>query len=119
MRGAFFPVVLIVLGAGWLLNELNIMPEVSWLVIIGLAVAGMAILLVDGVNKSSIVNAPLLLGASLATFLCQYQGLSLRLVLPALLMLLGVLLLIRRHPAIPPGHYRKLHRRRSEPELDA
>ncbi|WP_034639981.1 hypothetical protein [Chitinilyticum aquatile] len=119
MRGAFFPVLLIVIGAGWLLNELNIMPEISWVVIIGLAVAGIAVLLIDGVNKSSIVLGPLLMGASLATFLGQYYGFGLSLQLPALMILLGLLLLLRRSRWISPSphHFRK--HKRQEPGIDA
>ncbi|WP_043648986.1 hypothetical protein [Chitinilyticum litopenaei] len=118
MRGAFFPVLLIVVGAGWLLNELNIMPEVSWIVIFGLAISGIAVLAIDGVNKSSIVLGPMLMAGALLTFLRQYYGLGFNLQFPALLMLLGLLLLLRRSDAIPPARAHFHRKARQEPAGD-
>ena len=40
MRNAFLPIALIIVGAGWLLKELHLFPDASWIAIIGLIVAG-------------------------------------------------------------------------------
>jgi hypothetical protein len=96
MRGIVFPVTLIVIGAGWLLNEINYFPSVSWIVIIGLFVAGLAVLLLDGVNKSTIVLGPMLIAGAVTTFLRQQYGLALSVQWPVLLMLCGFLMLLAR-----------------------
>jgi len=103
MRGSFFPVALIVVGLGWLLHEINIVPQANWIVILGLCSAGVAVLLIEGCNQSSIVKGPLLIAAGIAVFLRQQQNLPWGMLIPALLILWGVLLLIARLPAVPPA----------------
>lgn len=101
MKDAALPVILIVLGAAWLLNSLNWLPDVHWLWIIGLAGAGIAILALDGITKSSVVAGPLLILAAILSFSRQYYGLGWRFVFPAMLIGAGILMLIARSPAIP------------------
>lgn len=113
MRGAGLPIVLIVLGGAWLLNSLHWLPDVRWLWIFGLAGAGVAILLLDGVTKSSVVSGPLLILAGLMTFLRQYHDLGWRFIIPIMLICWGVTLLIARSPSIPPARLRQ-HRLRSD-----
>lgn len=103
MRGSFFPVALIVVGLGWLLHELAIVPQANWVVILALFAAGCAVLLIDGFNKSSLVKGPLLIAASAAVLLHQHQNWPWSTLVPALLILWGVLLLIARLPAVPPS----------------
>lgn len=103
MRGSFFPVALIVVGLGWLLHELGIVPQANWIVILGLVSAGVAVLLIDGVNKSSIVKGPLLIAAGGAIFLRQQGAWPWGTLLPALLIVWGVLLLLARLPVVPPA----------------
>lgn len=101
MKDAALPVVLIVLGAAWLLNSLHWLPEVHWLWILGMAGAGLAILMLDGITKSSIVAGPLLILAGLLSFLRQYQALGWRFIIPIMLIAAGVFMLIARSPSIP------------------
>ena len=101
MKGAGLPVVLIVLGGTWLLNSLHWLPDVEWLWIGGLASAGAAILLLDGVTKSSVVAGPLLMLAGLLAFLREYHNLGWRFIIPILLVCWGVTMLIARLPSIP------------------
>lgn len=103
MRGIVFPVALIVIGAGWLLNEMNYFPSVSWIVIIGLFVAGCAVLALEGVNKSTIVLGPMLIAGAVTTFLRQQYGLGLSVQWPVLLMLCGCLMLLARSKLITPA----------------
>lgn len=103
MRGIVFPITLIVIGAGWLLNEINYFPSVSWIVIIGLLVAGAAVLAFDGVNKSTIVLGPMLIAGAVTTFLRQQYGLALSVQWPVLLMLCGCLMLLARSKWIAPA----------------
>ncbi len=101
MRGAGLPIVLIVLGGGWLLNSLHWLPDVQWLWIFGLAGAGLAILLLDGFTKSSVVSGPLLILAGLMAFLRMYHNLGWRFIIPIMLICWGVTMLIARSPSIP------------------
>lgn len=109
MKDAALPVVLIVLGAAWLLNSLHWLPEVHWLWILGLAGAGLGILMLDGITKSSIVAGPLLILAGLLSFFRQYHGLGWRFIIPIMLIAAGVCMLIARSPSIPES--RSLNRR--------
>lgn len=119
MRGIFFPVALIVIGAGWLLNEINYFPSVSWIVIIGLFVAGVAVLLIDGLNKSTIVLGPMLIAGAVTTFCRQQFGLGLSVQLPVLLIFCGCLMLLARSTWIrpaPPKPWEKLAQPTSKQE---
>lgn len=108
MKDAAFPVVLIVLGLVWLLNSLDWLPEVHWLWILGLGGAGVAIMALDGITKSSIIAGPMLMLAGLMSFARQYYGLEWRFIIPVMLIAAGILMLVARSPAIPES--RKLNR---------
>ncbi|CAN5434594.1 hypothetical protein BH11PSE11_BH11PSE11_22720 [soil metagenome] len=101
MKNATLPIVLIVLGATWLLNSLQWLPDVHWLWIIGLAGSGVGILILDGITKSSIVAGPMLILAGGLSFLYQWYGLGWRYIIPVLLIFAGILMLVARSPAIP------------------
>ena len=101
MKDAALPVVLIVLGIAWLLNSLDWLPEIHWLWILGLAGAGIAILALDGITKSSVVAGPLLILAGLLSFMRQYYGLGWRFIVPIMLIAAGIFMLVARSPAIP------------------
>lgn len=111
MKGAGLPVVLIVLGGAWLLNSLHWLPDVQWLWIGGLAGAGVAILLLDGITKSSVVAGPLLILAGLLSFLRQYHDLGWRFIVPIMLICWGATLLIARAPSIPASRHLRRDRR--------
>ncbi|GAB3546931.1 hypothetical protein GCM10027343_25520 [Noviherbaspirillum agri] len=101
MKDAALPVVLIVLGLTWLLNSLDWLPDIHWLWIIGLAGAGVAILILDGITKSSVVAGPLLILAGILSFFRQYYGLGWRFIIPVMLIAAGTFMLVARSPAIP------------------
>ncbi len=103
MRGIVFPVLLIVIGAGWLLNKFDYFPSMRWLVILGLLVAGVAILAIEGVNKSTVVLAPMLIASGLAILFRLQYGLAWSLQWPVLLILWGALLLLARSKLIAPA----------------
>lgn len=101
MKDAALPVVLIVLGLTWLLNSLDWLPDIHWLWILGLAGAGTAILMLDGITKSSVVAGPLLILAGLLSFFRQYYGLGWRFIIPVMLIAAGIFMLVARAPSIP------------------
>lgn len=115
MKDASLPILLIVIGAAWLFNSLDWMPEIHWLWIIGLAGSGVAILLLDGITKSSVVAGPLLILAGFLSFFHQYYGLAWRFIVPIMLVLAGVLMLLARSPSVPESRsFRRGHDRKQE-----
>ena len=66
-----------------------------------LAGAGVAILALDGITKSSIVAGPLLILAGMLSFFRQYYGLGWRFMVPIMLIAAGIFMLVARSPAIP------------------
>lgn len=96
----FAPLALIVVGTGWLLSNIGVAPQINWVWTLSLAGLGVLMLLVSGVDKLSIVFAPLLLVASGLSVLRQSGRLSLDIEAPILVILMGVLLLIARSPRI-------------------
>ncbi|HYD62616.1 MAG TPA: hypothetical protein VEC35_19830 [Noviherbaspirillum sp.] len=109
MKDAALPVVLIVLGLAWLLNSLDWLPEIHWLWILGLAGAGIAILAIDGITKSSVVAGPLLILAGVLSFFRQYYGLGWRFIVPIMLIAAGTFMLVARSPAIPESRTLSRH----------
>jgi hypothetical protein len=109
MRGTGLPIVLIVVGAGWLLHSLHWLPNMQWLWILGLAAAGIAILLLDGVTKSSVVAGPLLILAGVMAYLREFHNLGWRFIIPSMLICWGLTMLIARSPSIPVSRTTSRH----------
>jgi hypothetical protein len=101
MRDAALPVTLIVVGALWLTWYLGWFPDVDWIIAAGLVGGGVAVLVFDGVTKSSIVVGPLLIVAGLAWTLHDRYRVSWSFLTPVLLIVAGALMLLARHPRIP------------------
>lgn len=99
-RTLIVPLVLIAVGLGWLLTELEVLPGIDWVWTLGLAVVGVLAFLVSGVDKLSIVLGPFFLVAAGLSLLRQRNLITLEVELPILVILAGVLLLIARMPAI-------------------
>lgn len=93
--------LLIAVGCGWLLNNLEIVPGVNWIWTLGLGLIGIAWLAIGGVNKLTAVLGPFLIFASILSYLRQTDRLDERHELPGLMVLLGVLILISCCRCIP------------------
>ena len=118
MRNAALPIMLIVLGAAWLLNSLHWLPEVHWIWILGMAGAGIAIMMLDGLTKSSVVAGPLLMLGGLLSFFHQYYALGWRFMIPVMLIVAGLLMLVARSPSIPESNTFNRHARRNAQDRD-
>ncbi|QMT31269.1 hypothetical protein [Alysiella filiformis] len=55
------PLFLIVAGVLWLLKSMDWFPSTAMIVAYGLVATGLLLLIFDGINKQSIVSAPLLM----------------------------------------------------------
>jgi hypothetical protein len=101
MRDAGLPVTLIVVGLGWLAWHYGWLPDRHWVIAVGLMVAGAAVMAFDGLTKSSIVAGPFLIGLGVAWALHGEYGVHWTVLLACLLVLLGALMLVARHPRFP------------------
>ena len=88
------PILIIVVGIGWLLNVQGIIPKVDWIWTCGLAVVGILTLVVGGLDKLTVVVGPFLIISSICSILRQMDKLSVEKEVPILTIVLGVLLLI-------------------------
>jgi glycerol-3-phosphate acyltransferase PlsY len=100
-RTLIVPILLIALGLGWLLTTLGVAPGINWVWTLGLAVVGLLVFVVSGWDKFTAVVGPFFIATSCLSLLRQTGRLSVDVELPILIVVLGVLLLIARHPAIP------------------
>lgn len=101
MRDAGLPVTLIVLGLVGLAWYFRVFPDLDWIIALGLAAGGVAVLLFDGITKSSVVIGPFLIAVGIAWWGHEFRSVSWRVLIPALLVLLGALMLVARNPRIP------------------
>lgn len=101
MKSASLPVTLIVIGLVWLAWKFGWFPDVDWVIALALIAGGVAILVFDGVTKTSIVIGPFLIGVGIAWALHERYRAGWSVLVPALLVWLGILMLVARHPRFP------------------
>lgn len=108
-------ILLIVLGSGWLLNNLQIAPDVDWVWTLGLGVVGAVVFTLGGFNKFTVVVAPFLITASILSYLRQSGKLDAAYELPGVVLLLGLLILLAHARKIPaPPWVQKPEQRRDD-----
>lgn len=101
MRDASLPVTLIVVGVVWLVWYFGWFPDIDWLIAAGLAAGGVAVMIFDGITKSSVVIGPFMIASGIAWALHDRYRISWSILIPSMLIVLGVLMLIARSPRIP------------------
>jgi hypothetical protein len=101
MRNASVPITLIVVGVAWLLWYFRLFPDIDWVIAAGLVGGGIAIFVLDRITKTSVVTGTFLIAAGIAWALHDRAGVSWFVLVPALLIILGVLMLVARSPRIP------------------
>lgn len=99
--GATFPLILILLGSLWFLHSTALLPDSHTVLALLLTGTGIALLFIDGFNKSTLVSCPLLVYAGAAVWLYHETILRLSHVLSLGMVLAGLLLLIARSHHIP------------------
>ena len=65
----FLPLFLIIFGAVWFLRATDILPATSTMIAGALIILGFAVLIMDGINKQSIVSGPMLVYIGTAIYL--------------------------------------------------
>lgn len=89
------PMLLVLIGLGWLLSALGVMPQIDWLWVLGLAAAGV-LALAGGIDKLTLVIGLFFFVASGLSVLRQMGRVSVEVELPLLVLTLGVLSLAAR-----------------------
>ena len=97
----FLPLFLIIAGAVWFPKTTDILPATATLVSIALAVAGIVVLVMDGINKQSVVAGPLLVYIGAAVYLKSQYLLGYSPLVALGMMVLGCLLLLSRSSLVP------------------
>ncbi len=99
------PILIIVVGIGWLLTAMGFGPGINWVWTLGLGVIGIVTFVVSGgFDKVSVVIGSFFLLASLLSVLRQTGQLNIDIEVPVLVISIGALLLVAQLPAIPhPG----------------
>jgi hypothetical protein len=101
VRDASLPITLIVVGIIGLVWYFRWLPDIDWIISLGFIAGGVAVLVIDGINKNSIVTGPFLIAVGIAWALRDRYRVSWSLIIPALLVLLGALMLLARNPKVP------------------
>ena len=101
------PILIIVVGVGWLLTAQGFGAGINWVWTLGLGIIGiLTFVLSKGFDKVSVVIGPFFLLASLLSVLRQTSQLSLEIEVPVLVIGIGALLLVAQLPAVPkPGWF--------------
>ncbi|NOX56805.1 MAG: hypothetical protein GXP27_20660 [Planctomycetes bacterium] len=94
-------ILLITVGTGWLLTALDVVPGIDWIWTLGLFVTGLLTFLMGGIDKVTFVLGSFFVIASVLSVLRQTGRLSLDVEVPLLIIILGILMLVARHPSIP------------------
>ncbi len=95
------PLVLIILGTLWFLKTTDILPATSSLIAMFLVVAGVVVMVVDGLNKQTVVWGPFLMYCGLAVYLIKTQNIAYSPIFALGLVLLGLFMLIARSAHVP------------------
>ena len=100
---AFLPIACIVIGGLWFLRSMGLIPTTISIFAFAFIGIGVAIFLLEGLTKSSIVTAPMFIYLGIAIYMIQNYRYEFR---PSAatglgLFVLGILLLLARSDAIP------------------
>ena len=103
------PILVIVVGVGWLLTVEGFGPGINWIWTLSLGVIGILTFVTGGVDKASVVVGPFFLIASALSVLRQTGHLALDVEVPVLVIAVGVLMLVAYLPIVPkPGWFAPL-----------
>ncbi len=101
MRDATLPVVLIAGGLALLGWNYGWIPDWNTLVALALVGAGVAIMLLDGLTKQSLVAGPVLIAMGIAWYGYFDLGWRSRLIIPLLMIFAGLMMLAARFAPLP------------------
>jgi hypothetical protein len=80
-------------GGCWLMSGLGLMPDVNWVWVGSLTLAGLLTIALGGIDKLTMTIGPWLIAAGVGAFLRESGTVSAKLEFPALVLVFGVLML--------------------------
>ncbi len=101
MKSLSVPILIITVGVGWLLTIHDIVPGVNWVWTLSLAVAGLLILAIGGIDKVTFVLGPFLIASTFFSLMRQTGRISIDTEVPSLMIVFGTLMLLARLLHIP------------------
>ncbi|HEX4413845.1 MAG TPA: hypothetical protein VH107_09475 [Lacipirellulaceae bacterium] len=101
MKSLLIPILLITLGVGWLLTVLGVVPQIDWVWTLGVALTGILVFVLCGIDKVSVAVGPFFLIASGLSVLRQTGRLRMDLEIPVLVIAAGVLMLVAHSKSVP------------------
>ncbi|HWB19944.1 MAG TPA: hypothetical protein VG711_06565 [Phycisphaerales bacterium] len=101
MKSIALPVLIIVVGVGWLLTTQHVLPGVNWVWVLGIGCAGVLTPVLWGVNKLTMVVGPWLIIATVFSLLRQSGKITLETEVPCLVITLGIVMLIVQMMKLP------------------
>ena len=95
------PLLMIIIGSGWLMTVLGVVPGIDWLWTLGIAGAGLLCFVVGGFDKITFVAGGFAIVTSLLSVMRQTGQITLNVEVPVLVIIAGVLMMIARTSLIP------------------
>lgn len=95
------PLLMIIIGTGWLMTVLGFVPGIDWLWTLGIAGAGLLCFVVGGFDKITFVAGGFAIFTSILSVMRQTGQISLNVEVPVLVIIAGVLMMIARTSMIP------------------
>ncbi|HYE61868.1 MAG TPA: hypothetical protein VD997_07705 [Phycisphaerales bacterium] len=99
--------LIILIGGGWLLSGLGLMPDVNWIWVGGLMLAGLLTIALGGFDKLTLTIGPWLIVAGIGAFLREGGYVSSKVEIPALVLAFGVLMLLNLVLPVPGPRWAK------------
>ena len=115
-KSLVLPILLIIIGLGWLLSTLGFAPGIDWVWTLCLAAVGLLTFIVGGLDKITVVVGTFFVVTSCLSVLRQTGRINFDVEIPILIILAGVLLLVARSPIVPaPKWFYQLPKDKAKP----
>lgn len=102
-----FPVYIVIFGVSWLLNVLNVIPEINWFRTLSVGAVGVLILIIWDFNRLTFIIGTSVIIESICSFLIQIGKLKASSEVPILIIVIGCLLLLSQFLKIPSSNILK------------
>ena len=94
-------VLIVALGVAWLLNAMNVKPELDWIWIVGLGISGILLLTTNRLDRFNFVAGLSLMVSSVLAALRQSGKVSVNVEAPVLFITVGILLFLSQLLPLP------------------
>src|SRR6185503_8562621 len=88
------PFLMITVGTGWLLTTHQVLPGIDWVWVLGMAVVGILVMALGGIDKFTVVVGPFLLITTVFSLLRQTGKITDKTEVPSLVIIAGLLVLL-------------------------